>query len=105
MLKRAASQLTYANVMATIAVFIALGGTSYAVTTGSIDSREIQNNSIRSGDVLEGTVRSSDIRDHTILSRDVKKGVLKAEGLPGRAATRWGHRTGRTAGTGGQKRH
>jgi hypothetical protein len=30
-----------ANVMATVAVFVALGGTSYAVATGSIDSREL----------------------------------------------------------------
>jgi hypothetical protein len=34
----------YVNVMATVAVFIALGVTSYAVATGSIDSREIKNN-------------------------------------------------------------
>jgi hypothetical protein len=37
--------------MATIAVFVALGGTSYAVATGSIDSREIKNGTIRTKDI------------------------------------------------------
>lgn len=37
-------RFTYANVMATIAVSIALGDSSYAVATGSIGSRQLKNN-------------------------------------------------------------
>src|SRR5688572_10886487 len=62
--------------MATIAAFIALGGTSYAVATGSIDTREIRNNTVRSGDVRNNDVRGRDIRDGTILSVDVLDGSL-----------------------------
>ena len=50
--------------MATVAVFVALGGTSYAVATGSIDSREIKNN----------TVRGKDIRNNNVSTRDLKNG-------------------------------
>jgi hypothetical protein len=49
-------RLSYANVTATVAVFIALGGTSYAVATGSIGTRQIKNNAIRSRDVRNGTL-------------------------------------------------
>ena len=42
-------RLTYANVMSTLAVFIAFGGSSYAVT--QIGSQDIANNSIRGEDV------------------------------------------------------
>ena len=76
MLSQLRSSLTYANVMATIAVFIALGGTSYAVATGSIDTREIRNNTVRSGDVRNNDVRGRDIRDGTIRSVDVLDGSL-----------------------------
>jgi hypothetical protein len=31
-------RLTYSNVVSTLCLFIVLGGTSYAVATGSIDS-------------------------------------------------------------------
>jgi hypothetical protein len=45
------SRLSYANVLSTICLFIVLGGTSYAVATGSIDSREIENGTIRTKDI------------------------------------------------------
>ena len=48
MLTKLRASLTYANVTATVAIFVALGGTSYAVATGSIDSRELKNNGVRS---------------------------------------------------------
>jgi hypothetical protein len=49
--------------VAMIALFVALGGTSYAVATGSIDSREIKNNTIRGKDVRNGTLGSKDLGD------------------------------------------
>ena len=54
--------LTFANVTSVLALFIALGGTSYAVAT--IGTKQIKNNS----------VRSVDVRNGTIVSRDVKRG-------------------------------
>src|SRR3954452_14245832 len=62
--------------MATVAVFVALGGTSYAVATGSIDSREIKNNSVKSGDLRNNNVRGKDVRQGTLRSGDVADGSL-----------------------------
>jgi hypothetical protein len=73
------SRLTYANVVASIALFVALGGTSYGLATGLVGSREIKNNSVRSKDVRNNDLRGSDIRDGTLASRDVKNGGLLAE--------------------------
>ena len=89
------SYLTYANVMATIAVFLTLGGTSYAVATGSIDSREIANNTIRGADVRNETIRSNDVDDGSLKAKDFAPGQLPAgpqgtpgvPGAPGRDAT------------------
>jgi len=64
-LRRAAS---YANVMATVAVFVALGGTSYAalqltgrdIEDGSLTARDIKRNSLGAKSIKEsrlGTVR------------------------------------------------
>ena len=72
------SCLTYANVMATIAVFVALGGTSYAVATGSIDSRELKDNTVRSEDLRNNDVRSKDVRNRSLLTKDFKAGQLPA---------------------------
>jgi hypothetical protein len=49
-----------------MALFVALGGTSYAVATGSIGSREIADNG----------VRGKDIRNRTITGRDVRRNGL-----------------------------
>jgi hypothetical protein len=88
-------RLTYANVMASVAVFIALGGTSYGLATGAIDSREIKDNSVRSKDLRDndvrgkdirrGTIRSSDVGDSSLLAKDFARGQLpKGEkGEPG----------------------
>jgi hypothetical protein len=50
-----------AMVVALMALFLSLGGVSYGLATGSVDSREIKN----------GTVRGKDIRNRTIRFRDV----------------------------------
>ena len=78
MLTKLRASLTYANVTATVAIFVALGGTSYAVATGSIDSRELKNNGVRGKDIRNNDVRSKDIRDRSLLRKDFKAGQLPA---------------------------
>jgi hypothetical protein len=57
---------TYANVMSTVAVFIALGGTSYAVA--------LKRNSVRSSNIAPGQVKRSDIARGAIDSSKVANG-------------------------------
>jgi hypothetical protein len=73
------SSLTYANVMSTGAVFAALGGTSYAVATGSIDSREIKNNAVRSTDIRNNQVSTRDLRNNSASGRDIRNGTLTGD--------------------------
>jgi hypothetical protein len=68
-------RVTYANVMATVAVFIALGGSSYAVV--KFGSANIINSSIRSEDIGSGQVHSSDILNNDVLGIDVRDGTIK----------------------------
>jgi hypothetical protein len=73
MLRKVARELTYANVMATIAVFIALGGGAYAVT--------IPRNSIGSAQIKKGAVNTSDIKPAAINSKLLEKGAVDANAI------------------------
>jgi hypothetical protein len=56
-------RLTYANVMATSAVFIALGGSAYAaikLPKNSVGSRQIKSNAISSSKVKDGSLKAMD---------------------------------------------
>jgi hypothetical protein len=53
-MRRIRSHLTYANVMATIAVFLVLGGGAYAAF-------HLPKNSVRSGNIVNGQVKTKDL--------------------------------------------
>src|SRR5215208_6344019 len=54
-------RLTYANVVATLALFVALGGSSYAAL--SITSKDVKNRSLKGGDLKKDTVTGKEIRE------------------------------------------
>jgi hypothetical protein len=60
--------LTYANVMATAAVFIALGGTSYAAIK------------VTGKNIKDGTVTGRDLKDKSVAKKDL---AVSARGLDG----------------------
>jgi len=66
--------ISYANVVATLALFIAIGGSSYAALR--IGSRDIRNNSIRSVDVRNNGITSKDVRNRSLRARDVGRDAL-----------------------------
>lgn len=71
-------RLSYANVMATLAVFIALGGASYAairIPANSVGSRQVKDNS----------VRGKDIKDGAVGIKELKAGSVGPEQLQGNA--------------------
>jgi hypothetical protein len=68
--------MRYANFMSTLAVFLALGGTSYAAMT--VTGVQIKDNTVTGRDVRNSSVGSHDIRDHSLRSRDFKPGQLGA---------------------------
>lgn len=66
------SRLTFANVVAVMALFISLGGFSYAAV--QVGSKQIVNNSIRSRDIRNGAVASRDVKNGTIRTDDIANG-------------------------------
>jgi hypothetical protein len=73
---RLRDRLTYANVAATVALFLALGGTTYAVATlprNSVGSEQLRSSSVGASEIRRGAVRSSAIRNRAIRLRDISK--------------------------------
>lgn len=68
------TRLTYANVMATLAMFMALGGVAFAAAT--VGSQQIINNSILSRDVKNGTLTGSDVATGSITGAQVASDSL-----------------------------
>jgi hypothetical protein len=72
-------RLSYANVMATIAVFIALGGASYAAFTppkNSIGSKQLKKNAVTAKKIKKNAVITAKVKDEAITAAKVKKGAL-----------------------------
>jgi hypothetical protein len=65
-----------ALVIACLALFVSLGGVSYGVATGSIDSREVKDNTVRTQDLRNNDIRGLDIRNSTVRTRDVALNTL-----------------------------
>jgi hypothetical protein len=66
-----------ALVIACVALFVSLGGVSYGLAKGSIDSREIKNNTVRSSDVRNNTIRSKDVRNNTLRTFDIRNNEVR----------------------------
>jgi hypothetical protein len=66
-----------ALVIACVALFVSLGGVSYGVATGSIDSREIKNNSVTGADVRNNTLRTFDIRNNEVRGFDIRNSSVQ----------------------------
>jgi hypothetical protein len=77
---------SYANVMVSVAVFVALGGSSYAVAGGSIGSRQLKDNAVRSADLRNNDVRGKDVRNGTLTGADIRESTLRGVPTASRAA-------------------
>jgi len=78
---RAGARLSYANMMATTAVFIALGGTSYAALTlprNSVGSTQIRSKAVGSSELRSRAVTSSKIRPRSVTASKLSTGVRTA---------------------------
>src|SRR3954447_22025041 len=82
MIRRIADRLTYANVTATLALFVALGGSSYAAL-------KLPRNSVGSKQIRTAAVRSRQVKDRSLgvkdLSTSARKSLRGAAGPTGPA--------------------
>ena len=67
------ARLTYANVIATIALFLALGGSAYAVTAGK--------NTVTSKSIAKGAVKTADIANKAVSAKKLKPGAVPANAI------------------------
>src|SRR5438270_870186 len=68
-----------------LALFVALGGVSYAAVTlpkNSVGSKQIKPGAVRTSDLGAGAVTSAKVKDGSLLSADFKAGQL-VQGAPG----------------------
>ena len=71
--------LRYGNVMSTLALFVALGGTSYAAV--EITGRDVKNGSLTGADVKNRSLTGVDVKNRSLTGSDVKDGALSARDL------------------------
>lgn len=69
------------TVIACIALFVSLGGTSYALAVGSIGSREIRDDSIRTRDVHNRSLKGSDLAPDSVGGGAIREETLDASKL------------------------
>ena len=72
-------RLTYANVVASLALFVALGGVSYAATSlpkGSVGPKQIRAEAVRTGKVADGAVTAAK------LAKGVRERLAPVGGAP-----------------------
>jgi len=63
-LRKIIGRLSYANLMATLALFVALGGGAYAVS--------LEKNSVGSRQIIDGRVKSVDVHNDSLTAADIK---------------------------------
>jgi hypothetical protein len=83
MLQRLLNRLSYANVVATLALFIALGGTSYAalkLPKNSVGSTQIKTGAVHTGEIANRTIRLGDM---SLSARASLRGQTGAQGAQG----------------------
>lgn len=76
------TRLTYANVISSLALFVALGGTSYAAL--SVTGKNVKNGSLTGADLKDGSVKNADLGKGSVrLDRLNSAAVQSLKGAPG----------------------
>lgn len=67
---------SHATIVAYLALFVALGGSSYAAIT--ITGKNVKNSSLTGKDVKNSSLTTSDVKNRSLLKKDFKPGQLPA---------------------------
>jgi hypothetical protein len=82
----AARTLSFANVTSALALFVALGGTAWALQENSVTSRHIVNDTVTSVDLKNGKgVRAVDVVDDSLTSSEIAADGVQADEIAGDA--------------------
>jgi hypothetical protein len=78
-MRRFRSKLTYANVMATIAVFIALGGSGYAalkLPRNSVGTKQLRSHAVTNSKLAPGAVSGSRVKPNGLTGAEINEAAL-----------------------------
>jgi hypothetical protein len=90
-LKRLRSKLTYANVMATIAIFFVLTGIGFAVAKlpkKSVGTKQLKNNAVTSKKIHKDAVNASKIKTGAVGRSEIASGAVSTSEISNQAVTR-----------------
>jgi len=79
MRRRVRGRLTYANVMATLALFVGLGGGAYAaveLSRNDVKSRHIARGAVKAQELAKGSVRSSEVARNALDGSDIELPIV-----------------------------
>jgi len=79
MIGKLREKLTFANVMACVAVFIALSGSAYAafrVPPNSVGSRQLKAKAVTGGKIADATISGGKLEAETITGQNIKMSAL-----------------------------
>ncbi len=91
MLTRLRSKLTYANLMATFAVFLMLTGIGYAVAAlpkKSVGPKQIKNGAVRSKKIKKNAVNASKIKKGAVGRSEIASGAVNTGKISNQSVTR-----------------
>ena len=83
-------RLTYSNVVATLAIFIALGGISYAATNlakNSVGTKQIKKNAVTAKKIKKNAVTSKKIKKNAVNPSKIKKNAVTTAKIKNDAIT------------------
>ncbi len=89
MLRGIRSRLTYANVVASMALFVALGGVSYAAVKlpkNSVGVTQIKKNAVTGSKVKDSSLTGADVKNRSLTAADFNgsvQGAMGPAGTPG----------------------
>jgi hypothetical protein len=72
------SHLSFANVMSVVALFMALGGTSYALTLGknTVGAKQIKKNAVRASEIKRNAVGAAEIRRNAVGASEIRSNAV-----------------------------
>ena len=71
--------LSYANVVATLALFVAIGGGGFAVAAlkkNSVKAKQIARNAVRSSEIADGSVKAAELAENAATGAAIDEGSL-----------------------------
>jgi hypothetical protein len=74
-------RVTSANLIALVALFVALGGSSYAalaIPKASVGAKQLKRNSVKAKQIAKNAVRAAEIQSDAVRSSEVRNGSLLA---------------------------